>query len=98
MLNIRIHQVFNHIDLSSQILDPGQQQKKQMYKLAMPYLKHKTCWNVTDCVCCNTPGSDHHIDEEWEQVIHAPQEVAVQHGTDFLGQLFKCLLDDNEFV
>lgn len=56
--------------------------------------------NLSECerLCCSLPRSNHHIDEEWEQVIHAPQEVAVQHGIDFLGQLLKGLLDDDEFV
>lgn len=50
------------------------------------------------CVCGGTPRSDHHIEEQREQVIHAPQEVAVKHGLHFLGQLLKSLLDDDELV
>lgn len=95
MLNIWIHQIFNHIDLSPQIPDPGQAATNQ---------QEKTCESSTQKLSererlrCSIPRSDHHIDEEWQQVIHAPQEVAVQHGSDFLGQLLKGLLNDDEFV
>lgn len=46
----------------------------------------------------NTPGSDHYIKEEWEQIIHAPQEVSIQHGLHLHRQLLKRLLYDHEFV
>lgn len=67
--------------------------------LATPCLKHFCeCGTACTSVCCSIPGSDHHIDEEWQQVIHAPEEVAIKHGIDFLGQLLKRLLDDDQLV
>lgn len=50
------------------------------------------------CVCCGTPCSDHHIEEEREQVVHAPHEVVLQQRFDFQSQLLKGLMDDDEFV
>lgn len=40
MLNIRIHQSFNHIDLSSQIPDPGQAATNQQEKTCTRSTRH----------------------------------------------------------
>lgn len=59
---------------------------------------HLLTKRVCFCVWDNTPSPDNHIEEEGEQVIHAPQEIPFQHRFYFLGQLLKCFLDDQEFV
>lgn len=110
MLNVGIHQIFYQTDLGSQVPDPGEQSSKNMFShlqrlLTTPRLyiviKPKPANRlITVCVCVgvNKPRPEHHIEEEREQVIHAPQEVAIQHRFYFLGQLLKRLLDDEEFV
>lgn len=57
---------------------------------------HHLCVCVSEC--CGTPCSDHHIEEEREQVIHAPHEVALQLKFDFQSQLLEGLMDDDKLV
>lgn len=49
-------------------------------------------------MCDRIPGSEHHIKEEWEQIIHAPEEATMQQRFHLQGQLLKRLLDHHQLV
>lgn len=57
---------------------------------------------LTKCVCAcvwdNTPRSEHHVNEERQQIIHAPQVISIHHRFYLQVQLLKCLLDDQQLI